>query len=386
MRKWIVTVALALMTLTYTQTFAQTAPLTDAPSTAPIEIGIEVEGTITDTGFYDRWMITLNVGDLIRVTMGASEGLIPLIGILSAGGDLLQRSADGTINGTVQVEYQVVAPGMYTISAARVGLDTGTSSGQYTLRVDLISRAPDADTYADVVFRCQDDEATTLSIVEFTQPSVPQFYTVTMIGVDGLLPAFKIETTREGDIEPCWDQVDVGAIYSMTLPSGDSYTQSDSLFTRLNIDAAVDFGMIRVTFASRDGSVGRYIAFVEGFSVAPPDALNTFALRHGPLAAVESALDVYMIRANASSRLDPFIEDQSTRQSCDDAGRRGCETIPRIEGAGLVWGDLRLIGGRFDAGLRFEAGDLELRTFAFGSRSGRTSGDYTLMLVGELQR
>jgi hypothetical protein len=92
-----------------------------------------------------------------------------------------------------------------------------------------------------------------------------------------------------------------------------------------------------------------------------------------------------MVGVGANSRLDPFMRFADSRNGCDDAGRRACADVPPVTGAGVVFGaGGSVTGDRFDAGLSFEPGTLGWREIALGSFSGSTSGDYALLITGEL--
>ncbi len=355
----------------------------DEPSSLPLAFAFVEHGTITETASFDWWQIEATQGEFVRVTMTGSDGLAPLLGLLDANRNLLTRSDEGLVNGTVQMIFEAPFSGMFIIVATRAGADQGTTTGAYTVRADVITEAELVNPYAEVTFRCNDYEAVTAAVVEFNQETDVVVYDVVIIGMGEMQPLFKVETSLEGDLEPCWDRGQE-IEYALTLPDGMTYTQEDSRFARLLIDTTAVLGRIRLTFGSREGGAGRFAIIINGFTVNPADTTDVINVRNGPLAAQAHPLDVYMVRADAGSRLDPFISEEATANQCDDAGRRGCESMLAATAFTLALDNVALRGGRFDAGMQIAAGDLEFKPLMFGSRSGRTSGGYALLLIGEL--
>jgi hypothetical protein len=88
----------------------------------------------------------------------------------------------------------------------------------------------------------------------------------------------------------------------------------------------------------------------------------------------------------SDSRLDPFVRlDTPEGIECDDAGRRGCDEVPSITGAGVAINDgVTITGDRFDAGLRLAPGHPDPLTLELSSRKSGTYGEYALLVIGEL--
>ena len=142
--------------------------------------------------------------------------------------------------------------------------------------------------------------------------------------------------------------------------------------------------LITLTIASRDGKPGRYAVLIEGFSVERGDS-DMVDVSLAPLAK-STALTIYMV-ATPNSRLDPFIAVRDTEQTCDDAGRTGCEGVASFAGAGFTLTSrdgVTITGDRNDAGIELAPGHTEAVTLELGSRQGESWGDYALVLIGEL--
>jgi hypothetical protein len=372
------------LTVIFAQLIQSAAAQGDEPSIQPLVLGVPLEEAITDAASFDWWEIDLNQGDQLRVIMGAADGLAPLIGIIDQTGTLLARSDDGVVNGTVQLDYVAAETRPYRVIATRVGTTEGSTTGSYTLRADIIgSTAPD-ERYGVVTFRCNDFEATALSSIRFEQESIGAFYTLRIYALDGLQPLIYVQTEREGDLEPCLDSSERTG-FNLSMTDGEEYAPDQVSVAGLNIDAGTEFGLITITFGAEAETFGRYIAVIEGFAIDPADNIDHFEVRNAPLPARDHPLDVYMIRADGSSRLDPVITHADTFVRCDDAARRGCETVPSIENIGIRYNDgAQVIGGRFDAGMRLDVGNLDLTPLELSSRDGRTSGAYAIVLIGAI--
>lgn len=362
----------------------------ETPLSLPIYLGEPQSDTINDTEPFDWWQIDLAANQPIRVVMSASDGLAPLIGILTPDLNLADRSADGVVDGAVTLNYTAPAAGSYIIVAARVGIESGTTSGSYTLRVDSAGQVQTESPYGAVTFRCNDAEADTLAWMRFQQPADVQFYRIRIFGADGLEPVIKLESSREGDVEPCIASDPADGI-SLSVPSevpseGMLTLTEDIHVSTLEVDAGASLGETTLLFGALNDTSGSFFVVIDGFRIDPASNTDAFDVRNGPLAARDHALLTYMVRANPADRLDPVIvEDLDAADwMCDDAGRRGCEQLPSGEGVGVQSPPLTLIGGRFDAGYWIEAGDLDLHSLLMGSRAGRTTGDYALFLIGAI--
>lgn len=363
----------------------------DVPTVSPIEYDTVVEDSITAAAFFDWWQVQAARGDILVIDMAAAGGLEPLLAILSASGDVVARSEEGGPNATLRLEYTVPADGQYTIVATRVGSADGTSTGAYALRLRRANPAPDnAGAAQPVVFRCQDFEATTVATLRFADdPAADRLHRITVYGLDGFRPAIRATFASQPDFEECTTDAQRTVGDSFALPGEEPREiTADTLETaaQLAISGAENAGTITVTLASRDGAPGRYLALIEGFTIDPARDADTVEVGIGPLAARSTELLVYMVAAQ-NSRLDPLMAVIETGQTCDDAGRTGCDDVPTFAGAVITLNDrggATLRGDRNDAGLRLAPGGPDLLTLELRSRGGSTFGGYALALIGEL--
>ena len=369
----------------------------------PIAYDQVVSDTITEDVFFDWWRLEAEAGQTIAVQMVASDGLVPLIGILDANADLVARSDETTPpveNGVATLEYTADATGAYFIVATRDGRENGTSTGSYVLDVRC-SNCPNSriNTRQDVEFRCGDMLVTTAATLEFTEDIVVdssrpfvEFYRLTVYGIGEFEPVIRVAADIQEGYLDCTDdgQQTVGDMYQ--LPDGTTGiipedTSHAAQLTLRNPTTEDTFGAIVFNIGSRDGKPGRYVAVLEGFRIHERGDQDGLVVRLGPLARDTDML-LYMI-GNPDNRLDPTIQtiDREPEQACDDAGQRGCEDVPSFNGAEVtihVAEGARIQGDRFDAGLRLHPGSPEAINLILSSRDNRTTGDYSLVFIGEL--
>ncbi len=353
----------------------------DTTTMLPISYGQQVSGDITDQQIFAHWQLLASAGDRLLIRMSATGGLRPLIGILDPDGTLLVRSDDGEVDGTVQIDFTAPAADQYRIVATRVGNQSGTTTGSYVLRVDLLNAPPTRDpAYQDVTFLCGADEATALSTISFArEPEDNGAYSLRLYGLDGFQPVIRVQT---GGQDTCTsDPADaVGDV--ITLPGERPITLTDASATTQVIltDENADPQAMLITIGSANDQPGRYLAVIGGFNLEPSTDTDDYPVRLAPRPAQgDSPLLIYAVGLN--NRLDPSITDDLGR--CDDAGRRGCEDVPSFDGAGVIFnGGIRVIGDRFDAGLRI--GDADQHNVQVFSFSGTTHGAYALLLIGSL--
>ena len=355
----------------------------------PIAYGQTVEGAITPEMFFTLWSFEALAGDEISATMTAFGGLLPLIGVLDGIGDLVARSPDGTFDGTVTVTYTIPQNGNYALVATRVGRDTGTSTGTYSLTLRLTNPPPVDNGLQDVTFRCQQYEVATALTIELPNdivtPSIP--YRINVYGLDGFQTLVRLTSTerdpnfcRSGNIETTGDL--------LMLPQ-DEQIEIDEALAANSFELAVTnpelLGTLTITIGSVNSARGRYVAFITGFNIEAAGAIDRIGMYVGPLATA-SDVRVYMVADSPSnSRLDPYLRVLPDEVGCDDAGRRGCEVVPSLAGGGLrLRNEYDLLADRFDAGVLLRRDDLELQVLELGSYSGNTFGQYMLMIMGEL--
>jgi hypothetical protein len=357
---------------------------------------ISYDQTVTDTinndAPYDWWQLQAQQGDVIVVNMSASDGLAPLLGILDPGGDLVASTLDNPaeLNSSLELEYTAQVNGIHTLVASRVGRLEGTTSGSYALLVRRGNPSVNVDeNYQDVVFRCQDFEAATVTTVIFGDDvAQADTYRISVYGLDGLQPVIRVHLS-EPDITDCSQDGHAMPGDEYTLPGEETRTLTEPVTTasQLTIKSADQMGTVTLTIGSRDSQPGRYMAVIQGLQIAPRTDRDTVDLRLGPLAK-DTTLSVYMI-GDEKTRLDPVMRwlsiDGEGDVLCDDAGRRDCEAIPTLTGVGVRFNDnVNVIGDSFDAGLHLAPGNLDPMTLELNSREGDTQGGYSLVLIGEL--
>lgn len=362
----------------------------DEPNIATMNYDETMNDTITSAAIFDWWRVQAIEGDVLVAEMTASVGLEPLLGLLSPGGDLVTRSADGAANGTVTLEYSVPTTGLYTLVTTRVGNAEGTSTGAYTLSVRRDNPVPTRpDNYQDVTFRCRDYEATTVATVQLPEDNRSELsYRMTVYGIDGFQPVIRTGFSAEPDFTDCQARGMGTLDDTFTLPGEAPRTVTAETITQVSqitLNGAEKMGQITLTIASKDGAAGRYVALIEGLRIESGDT-DGVQIGIGPLAAQLTDLTVYMV-AMPNSRLDPFMSLPDGGATCDDAGLRGCETVPAFNGASFTLhnsGLLTISGDRNDAGLKLNPGNPDPQTVLLGSREGKTYGDYALVLLGTL--
>jgi hypothetical protein len=364
---------------------------TDIPNVAPIKYDDIMEESLTQASFFDWWQLQAHEGDDIVIDMAASGGLQPLIGILDPGGTLVTRSEDGAADSTITLEYIIPADGQYTIVATRVGNADGTSAGTYTLRLRQANPpVQEVNPYQDVTFPCEDFEVTTASTIAFQEdPTQGLSHRITVYGIDGFQPVIRLNLDQPRQYELCNTDAQQMVNDTFTLPGEQPRTiTADNLTSasQLLVNGADKAGLVTITIGSKDGTPGRYMAVLEGFTIEPTTDGDTFEIRVGPLAAKTTAIQMYMIAAE-NSRVDPFMTRLDTEETCDDAGRKGCEGVTSFADAGATLHEgegAAFVGDRSDAGLLINPGNPDPVAVLLTSREGRTHGSYAVVLIGEL--
>ncbi len=369
----------------------------DNPTVLDINYDDIVHDTLTSNAFYDWWTIEASTGDDLVIDMAASDGLEPLIGILNGSGDLVAKSEDGAPDATITLEYVIPEGGHYTIVATRVGNINGTSTGSYSLRLRRAnSPVTSINPYQDVTFRCKDAsyEVTTAATISFEEdPAAGLGHRITVYGLDGFRPVIRLnfDASTAEPFEVCNTDAEFTIGDTYTLPGQDTQTvtkDTQGNVSQLLVTNADKMGLLTVTIGSQDGLPGRYIAVFEGFAIEPKDDIDYMDVRIGPLAAKTTSMTAYMI-AGENSRLDPFLSTVDKSQSCDDAGRGDCSSIPSLVGVGVTLhngdsGTISYIGDRSDAGLVLTPLNPDAVGLQMTSHSQDTHGPYAIILIGEL--
>lgn len=373
---------------------AQNAP--NRPGVFPIGYNVPVVETITEGGIYDWWQFAGAPGDQIRVTMTASEGLEPLLGLLTPNRDLVARSEDGAADGTVTLTHTLGESGEYTVVATRVGNAGGTSTGRYQLVMER-TNAPVAppDRYREVAFMCNADEVTNVLTLAIEDDNAQtDFIGVSVYGLDGFQPSLR--ATLEFDFEPFYDQFcfttqdgdgpGFGRGDTLQLPGEDAITITENA-VKTNFQNASAFGVYELNVGALNDTSGRFVVVIDGMTVGRDGDRDLLEIGLGPLAR-EDSVRVYAV-SDKATRLDPFVEwvdeDIDRLVGCDDAGRRDCAEVSTIDGfqTTSVELDRTLVGGPFDAGLLLAPGNPDRMLVLFGGFDGRTYGDYAIVIIGE---
>ena len=243
----------------------------------------------------------------------------------------------------------------------------------------------------DVTFRCGDHIVTTVTTINFiARPDVEQ-YRVSVYGLDDFQPVIQVEAGRDVEVQDCANDSQAMGGDTFTIPDGEATTLSED---EEHLNAAQltlrgeGLDQIELTIASIDGNPGRYMVVVDGFRVSIPEDSQQMSVRLGP-STVEGEMYAYMVQGE-NTRIDPYIEwiaegIEEPLASCDDAGRRGCEDVPSFDGAGVVQqDDTTIIGDRFSAGVRLAPGNPDSNILEFSSRARNATGEYAVVLIGEL--
>jgi hypothetical protein len=369
-------------------TFAQT----EEPVVAPIEAGSTVTETITADAAFDWWRFYGVSGELYRAQMLTEDGLQPLLGVIDSGGNLIMRSDQGGTDTSSQadlarIEFTIPADGEFTLVAS----GANDTTGSYRLTLQRLQEAQVDPAALTVTFPCNGRDVAALSGIQFRQDEGDMgSYPVFIYGADGLQPVIRFEVPEQA-ITACIEHADDADGDRYTFPDGDTFlvsTEQPESASLLTINAESNLGQIIITFGAADETRGRYIALIGGFHLEPGDEGESVQVRLAPLPAQTSGLTIYMIGVGENSRLDPFLtlgdEAGNTLSTCDDAGRRGCDDVLPISGAGITLSNSTpFVGDRFDAGVFIPAGNTDWHTITPGSFGGNTTGNYALLIVGE---
>jgi hypothetical protein len=389
--RWLVLLLVLLLPVAAT---AQGDP--NRPGVFPISYNAPVTETITAGGIYDWWQFDGLPGDQLRVTMTASEGLEPLVGLLTPNRDLVARSDDGAADSTVVLTHTLEEAGEFTVVATRVGNADGTSTGRYELLLERTNAPVEPpDRYREVTFLCNQEEVSNVLTLAIEDDNAQtDFIGVSVYGLDGFQPSLR--STLEFDFSPFYDQfcfrpIDgegpgFGRGDTLQLPGEDEITITDNA-VKTNFRDASAFGVYELNVGAVGDAPGRFVVVIDGMTVGRDGDRDLLEIGLGPLAR-EDSVRVYAV-SDKTSRLDPFIElvddDIERLQGCDDAGRRDCAEVPTIEGFRTTSVELErtLAGGPFDAGLLLAPGEPGRMLVLFGGFEGRTYGDYAIVIVGE---
>lgn len=391
-------VAILMLCVLVIPTFAQEPEPTDQVNFYDIFYDTPVQGQITDSTYFDFWRFSAVAGDEIIVRMKGEDGLAPLIGIAGSNREVIVRSdmnengeqlPDAEPNTTVELRFTVPINGEFSIVATRAGRESGASQGNYTL---VITRANSANIQHEqalqaVEFRCNEDIVTTALNIQLPNPSQPTTYRLTVYGLGDFDPAIRIFAGLEDEYEDCTTdgQNTVGdEITFWDIPT--TVIDESSKTAQYSLNSVGELGQLTFTIASVGGGRGQYVAVLEGLTLTEANQVNPMDAQIGAL-GVGSSFTVYMLKSS-ETRIDPFMAQSlfdGSILSCDDAGGRGCDTIPSASTIAISLSDgTEIRGDRFSAGLELTPEGLELLNLQFMSRATNAIGDYRVIIIGEL--
>lgn len=357
-----------------------------------IQIGSTVSNTLTLDMPFRWWEFYAFSGQVFRAQMLTEDGLIPRLGVMDASGEIFVRSdqpGDGitSLPNLAIIEFTAPTDGALRLVAG--ALDDST--GSYRLTLQELENPNDTGALT-VTFPCNSQEATVLAAVQFShEAGMSSDFRAYLYGESGMQPVIRVQAPEAG-IDLCWDDPGDSAGDQAFLPAGDAITimaDQDEQAALFSVNAGAPLGEVTLTLGAIQPTQGRYLAFFSGDSLGERNDNVTWRVRQGPLPAQAHDMLIYMIGIGANSRLDPFLElgdITGTRiVACDDAGGRGCEGMPTAQGVGVILSNGEsALGDRFDAGVTLPAGETDWHTITFASFGGNTTGDFAVLLAGQL--
>ncbi len=109
-----------------------------------IAVGATVSGTIAADSFFHIYEYAGTAGEQITVTMVGSGGLDAYLGILDPNDNVIAEDDDSAGGSNAQISIRLPESGSYLIVATRSGLDAGSTTGPYTLK--LVAGTPPPPT------------------------------------------------------------------------------------------------------------------------------------------------------------------------------------------------------------------------------------------------
>jgi hypothetical protein len=407
LRRWRVTSrVIALIAIMSVFSITPIQAQDDVPTEAYLPYNTVVADTITDQAIYDTWYFTAGAGSVTTITMQASEGLAPLIGVVDQAGDLIARSdfdqsgnplPTAQPDSTATLAFTAPAAGDYAIVATRVGNEAGTTTGAYTLHLRGVEATyTRGNERPPVELRCGDALMTVALVVEFDAAEDVEQYRISVYGLGGFQPAIHVLFGSGEELHQCTRDAQEMPGDRFILPGEDPLSLPEeepeggfAEAAQLILRGGELLGPVQLALGSIDHQPGRYMMVIEGFTIPAAGEDGVLDLRLAPWAQSTDLL-VYMIAAE-DTRIDPYmmmeyVEDAGdTLLFCDDAGRADCEDVPAIIDAGVIFNDgTQILGDRFDAGLRLAPGDTRRMQLTLSSRARSAHGNYALIFIGEL--
>ncbi len=365
--------------------FASVRAQEDAPSSLPIPLDVAITATISAEAFFDHWLINVQAGDILQVTMTGTDGLAPLVGVVTPGRTLDASSSAGAVNGSVTVTYSVPQDGGYIIVATRAGSEIGTTVGGYSLLVRNLNpqptATPDYTIFLPPSVPCGETTAMPIFSVSVLREAFDSVaYSIRVYGFDGFRPALLItlndmQTCITTPADALGDSVIFPGETAITLGADDLATTAQAV-----IDEDSQLIAIEIAIASLDPiPSGRFVAVIGGFRLEPAHDSDPISGRINPIAGTQG-ISALLALIGINNRLDPALLIGAGR--CDDAGTRTCPDFPSLMGAGVRLNNgVALVGDRFDAGVRFtSAYRTDVQAVSFG---GTTRGEYGIVIFSE---
>jgi hypothetical protein len=370
-------------------------PGADSATIAPLPFDRPVTDTISEAAIFDRWTFQLNEGDQIVITMTASDGLAPLVGITDASREVIAATNIGPEgdplppaepDSTITLEYTAQRDGEHAAIATRAGNMDGTTTGSYTLTVTRVGSRLDA--LQPVEFRCGEDSlAQTVLTVDFTANQAMDAFRISAYGLDDFAPALNV-LAAAGQVDDC--SVDpqgmAGDTAHFTGEITRTYEADSPAAARYGLSGGAALGRVQMTLGTISAGTGPFMLVIQGFNLSSPGDVNAFEIRHGP-AFVNTPFQVYMVKDGAS-RIDPVLQvidaEETLLFACDDAGVRDCDVVPSADGIGVTFADETVVrGDRLSAGVTLAPGDVERQILRLRSRNPYALGDYAIIIIGD---
>ena len=361
-----------------------------------IAYGETVSGVITDDAYAQDWTFQGNAGDVVTITMidiSTGDTLDPYLYLLGPDGSEIASNDDaeadiGLFNSQI-VGVTLPVSGTYTIRATRFGEDFGSSTGEYTLTLEMGSTSSvsvggagaivpmGAISYGQTVNGMITDAA---YAQDWTfQGNAGDVVSITMVDVsaNGGLDPFVYLLGPDGSEIASNDDADFSTLDSqilgITLPASGTYTIRA---TRFGEDFGGSTGEYQLTLDM--GSTSSVSVGGAGASV-PMGAISYGQTVNGVITDDSYAQDwtfqgnagdvvtITMIDTSADNTLDPFLyllgPDGSEIASNDDAE------------ADIGLFNSQIVGVTLPA-----SGTYTIRATRFGENFGSSTGEYTLTL------
>lgn len=111
-----------------------------------IAVGAAVPGTISADSYIHLYEYAGTAGEQITITMTGSGGLDAYLGLLDPSNEVIAEDDDSGGGTDAQIAIRLPESGSYLIVATRAGLDQGSTTGPYTLKLTAGTPPPPAGT------------------------------------------------------------------------------------------------------------------------------------------------------------------------------------------------------------------------------------------------